>query len=181
MPEATVPERVVVRREAAEDHPAIRRVVADAFGSTTEADLVEAIRASDEYIGHLALVAQLDDENVGHVMISGARLCNGRESRPIVMLSPLAVAPAHQRCGIGSMLVREVTRLADQRGEPLVVLEGSPAYYQRFGFVHALRYGIKIDLPDWAPPEAAQVLPLSSYDLSLTGQVTYPAAFDGLA
>jgi len=39
-------------------------------------------------------------------------------------------------------------------------------------------------LPDWAPPEAAQVLCLSSYDprdVRLRGRVTYPPSFDGFS
>jgi putative acetyltransferase len=65
----------------------------------------------------------------------------------------------------------------------MVVLEGSPAYYGRLGFEHSMRYGIVIPLPEWAPPEAAQVMRLSAFDPadpSLRGTVVYPAAFDGL-
>jgi putative acetyltransferase len=99
------------------------------------------------------------------------------------MLSPLAVRTDRQQAGIGSALVRAALEIADERGEPLVVLEGSPAYYGRFGFEHARRFGIEIELPEWAPPEAAQVRRLRSFDpddASLCGRVIYPAAFDGL-
>jgi putative acetyltransferase len=98
----------------------------------------------------------------------------------IAMLSPLAVDPARQRDGIGSTLVRDVCARADAAGEPLVILEGSPVYYSRFGFVDARTHGITIHLPDWAPPEAGQVLPLSNHDASLRGRVVYPPPFDGL-
>ena len=70
-----------------------------------------------------------------------------------------------------------------RRGEPLVVLEGSPAYYGKLGFEHSTEYGIEIHLPDWAPPEAAQVIRLASFDPddpTLRGTVVYPSAFDGL-
>jgi putative acetyltransferase len=103
--------------------------------------------------------------------------------RSIVMLSPLAVAPVAQRSGVGGALVRAVTMIADERDEPLVVLEGDPAYYSRLGFVAAADHGITLPLPEWAPSAAAQVLLLSSYDAAdntLRGSVTYPAAFDGL-
>jgi putative acetyltransferase len=65
---------------------------------------------------------------------------------------------------------------ADRRGEPVVVLEGDPRYYGRLGFLFAPDHGIHIDLPDWAPPEAAQVCPLSSYDPQVRGRVEYPPA-----
>lgn len=172
-----------VRAATPADHDAIRRVVADAFGSDAEAGLVERIRASDEHEPSMDLVAEIDGDGVvGHVMISRALLQSDTD-RSIVMLSPLAVAPPFHGKGVGGALVRAAVAIADQRGEPLVVLEGSPAYYSRFGFVAATDHDITLPLPDWAPPEAAQVMLLSTYaatDPSLRGTVRYPAAFDGL-
>ena len=85
-----------------------------------------------------------------------------------------------EAAGIGAALVRSVTDLADRRGEPLVVLEGDPRYYSRFGFEPAATHGITLPLPDWAPTEAAQVLRLGHDDPRLRGTVVYPEAFDGL-
>jgi len=173
----------VIRREAANDNASIRRVVAAAFGSDIEADLVDRIRASPQYVPELALVAERDGEIVGHVMISGASMHNASGNRPIMLLSPLAVDPVHQKQGIGGQLVRAVVALADQRGEPLVVLEGSVKYYSRFGFQFSVPHGIEMHLPEWAAPESAQVMLLTTYDASddtLKGMVVYPPAFDGL-
>jgi putative acetyltransferase len=181
---ADVPEPALasIRPEQPDDHAAIARVVADAFGSEGEARLVEAIRASDAYVAELALVAEVDGAVVGHVMISYVGLEDEQGARrQIPSLSPLAVAPAEHGRGIGSALVRAVTAAADQRDEPLVVLEGSPAYYGRFGFEPSAPLGIAITLPSWAPPEAAQVLRLRRYDPALVGRVVYPPAFDAFA
>ncbi len=123
----------------------------------------------------LALVAEADGQVVGHVMVSNALLRDGDRERNVATLSPLAVLPGFQGQGIGAALVREVTRLADLRGAPIVVLEGDPRYYSRFGFESATAAGITIDLPSWAPPEAAQVLRLRSYDPSLHGHLVFPA------
>jgi len=63
-----------------------------------------------------------------------------------------------------------------------VVLEGSPRYYGRLGFRFALDHGISIELPDWAPPEAAQVYLLANYEPNVRGRVDYPpsiAAYTG--
>ena len=168
---------VNIRRETAQDFAAIREVVAAAFGSQREARLVDAIRASEFFIPALSLVAERDGAVVGHVMISHVWLDDGGGRRQIASLSPLAVAPDAQREGLGSALVRAVTAAADERGEPIVVLEGSPVYYGRFGFEHSTKYGIEIALPDWAPAEAAQVLRLTTYDSELRGRVVYPPAF----
>jgi putative acetyltransferase len=171
---------LLIRPERPADFPATRVLVAAAFESEAEADLVGAIRASKHYIAEMALVAELDGEVVGHVMISGATLRSDTGDRSIVMLAPLAVTPSHQRAGVGSALVEAVTAIADERGEPMVVLEGSPAYYSRFGFKPSFEHGIEMTVPDWAPREAGQVLRLGAYDTSLTGLVVYPAAFDNV-
>jgi len=180
-------DQLVIRPERPVDIDRIRDVVAAAFGSDAEADLVDRIRASPEFVPQMALVAERVDrpvgQIVGHVMISGAVIRHATGERRIVMLSPLAVAPDHQRLGIGGALVQAATALADHFGEPLVVLEGSPQYYPRFGFEPATPHGIAIPLPDWAPHDAAQVLLLSGYDASdptLRGTVVYPPAFDGV-
>lgn len=168
---------LLIRAEGPADFSAIHALVAAAFESEAEADLVAAIRASETYIAEMALVAELSGEVVGHVMISGAILRGGTTDSSIMSLAPLAVAPSHQRAGIGSALVRAAITIADERGEPLVVVEGDPAYYGRFGFEPGYEHGIEITVPDWAPREAGQVLRLSAYDRSLTGLVVYPPAF----
>ncbi len=174
-----------IRPTGTNDRDAIRRVVTAAFGSEVEADLVERIRASPGYEPSMDLVAELDELGVaGHVMISRAVLrSDAGTERSIVMLSPLSVSPVAQRRGVGRDLVQAATAIADQRGEPLVVLEGDPAYYSRLGFVPAGDHGITLPLPDWAPITAAQVMLLAAYeptDDTLRGTVIYPAAFDGL-
>ena len=173
----------LIRPETVRDYQAIRRVVAAAFKSPVEAELVNRIRASPEYAADLALVAEVDGQVVGHVMISGALIRNDAGSRSVAMLSPLAVDPPHRRHGIGGELVRAVVALADQRGEPLVVLQGSARFYSRFGFEYSTPHGIDMHLPSWAAPESAQVILLTAYDAtdaSLKGMVVEPAAFNGL-
>ena len=162
---------------------AIHDVVSAAFHPGNEADLAPLIRDSQRYAADMELVAIENDEIVGHVMVSGASITNDvGDTSPIAMLSPLAVLPAHQRRGIGGTLVRAVSEIAERRGEPMIVLEGDPAYYSQFGFEPAANLGISMPLPDWATPEAAQVLRLATYDpddAALRGSVTYPPAFDG--
>lgn len=171
---------VTIRPESEGDREAIADVVERAFGSPAEARLVDVIRASPEYIAELALVALVDGRVVGHVMISRCALLDGDTEQGIVMLSPLAVDPSHQGRGVGSALVRAACEGADERGEPIVVLEGDPRYYSRFGFGSAAEHDITLPLPDWAPPAAAQVLRLSHDDPSLRGTVVYPRSFDVL-
>jgi putative acetyltransferase len=172
---------VAIRAESEPDFDAIGEVVRLAFRSHVEGRIVRDIRASDYYIPELALVAVVDNEVVGHVMVSHTDLDTDGVRQRIAMLSPLAVHPGHQGEGIGGRLVREVVERADARGEPLIVLEGSPLYYPRFGFRPSVPEGIIINLPDWAPEEAAMMIPLASYRPELRGTVVYPPAFDEAA
>jgi putative acetyltransferase len=172
----------VVRPEGPDDQSAIATVVADAFRSEAHARLVEAIRSSPGFIPELSLVADVDGRVVGHVMISVVGLEGGDGvRRQVLSLSPLAVAPAEQGRGHGSALVRAVIEAAADRPEGVVVLEGDPRYYGRFGFGPAARHGIEIDLPSWAAPEAAQALVVRPDAPPPTGRVVYPPAFDLVA
>ena len=171
---------LIIRPEQPEDFGPIRRVVAAAFGKDLEADLVEEIRASQHYIAELALVATVDGLILGHTMISGATLQTASGDRDVVMLSPLAVAPTHQRQGIGGALVRAACDSAEKRGDPFVLLEGDPAYYSRFGFEPAYEYGIEMPLPGWAPREAGQIRRLAGFEAEVAGKVIYPKAFADL-
>jgi len=172
------PAELEIRTESPADHQAVSAVVAAAFGSPVEARLVESIRASPEFLPELSLVGDFEGQIVGHVMISYAAIRDGEKDKPIALLAPLAVSPEFQRRGVGSALVREVTRRADDLDEPLVVLEGSPVFYGRLGFEYSVPCGIHLKLPSWAPAEASQILRLTNYTASIRGLVVYPAAFD---
>jgi putative acetyltransferase len=175
-----MPDGVTIRPEERGGVGAIAAVVEAAFGAPAEALLVERIRASDRYRPAYALVADDAGAVVGHVMVSDVDLVADGCTRRILSLSPLAVEPSRQRRGVGSAHVRDVAGRVAVDGHPLIVLDGNPAYYGRFGFEDARPYGIRIHLPDWAPPEAGQVLRLRAYDRSITGEVVYPPAFAGL-
>ena len=168
---------ITIRPETRADRDEIAEVIERAFGSPDEARLVDAIRASDDYIAELALVATLQDTVVGQVMISKCAVVGDDTTTPAVMLSPLAVDPEHQRAGIGALLVRTVADRAADLGHPFVVLEGDPRYYSRFGFEPAARFGVKLPLPDWAPPEAAQLLRLHANASIPSGRAVYPDSF----
>src|SRR3989442_7248294 len=153
----STPVDFTIRSEEPKDAAAISEIVTAAFGSPTQARLVEAIRGSANFVPELSLVAEVDQQVVGHVvvghvMVSHVWLHEGDTRHRVASLSPLAVAPDCQGRGIESELVRRVTARADDRGEPLVVLEGGPAFYGRLGFEHSEPLGIQIALPSWAPP-----------------------------
>ena len=162
---------MIVRAETPADHADVRTIVDAAFGDTITGDLVEMIRASDRYVPELSLVAVSEGQSLGHVMSSYVDLVPG--TRRVLQVGPLAVAPAHQRTGIGTALMDETIRLADERGEPLLLIEGNPKYYERFGFARADALGIEPP-PEARGPQFFMLRRLGAYDPSLTGRAVYP-------
>jgi putative acetyltransferase len=170
---------VSIRAERPADYEAVDGVVKAAFKNEGEnvATLVNDTRQSDNYIPELSLIAENETGIVGHVMLSYVELDDDGTRHKVLTLSPLSVSPLVQGQGIGSQLVKAAIEVAEKRAEPLIVLEGSPDYYPRFGYRYSVPLGITIDLPSWARKEAAMVLPLSNYDPAIKGHVVYPAAF----
>jgi putative acetyltransferase len=119
-----------------------------------------------------------EGQSLGHVISSYVDLVPG--SRRVLQVGPLAVVPSHQRRGIGTALMEETVRLADERGEPLLLIEGSPEYYGRFGFTRADEHGIEMP-PESRAPQFFMLRQLDAYDSSLRGRAVYPPETFGVA
>ena len=168
---------LVVRRERPDEEREISEVVEDAFGDPSVAEFTESIRASAGYVPELTFVGEEEGRIAGFTMLSYVDLEGGPIDR-LLTLTPVAVRPDRQRHGIGAAVVRAALAAADERGEPLVLVEGVPAYYPRFGFVSATALGL--ERPDERIPDQAWLaLPLSAYDPDIRGRVVYPPFFPG--
>ena len=160
------------RLERPDDVEAIDTVVAAAFrhhpfSQGTEPRIVRGLR--DAQALRLSMVATRGDKVVGHVAFSPVAI-DGRDLG-WWGLGPVAVAPAEQRRGIGSALIRSALQRLAGAGVAGCVVLGDPAYYGRFGF--AARPGLVYPGP---PPDHFMALPLSR--TVPTGEVRYHAAFD---
>jgi putative acetyltransferase len=167
-----------LREERSGDADAVREVHRKAFGDdgALVADLVDDLRTTIMPADALSLVAEHDGHVMGHVMFTRALLDAPARLVAIQVLSPLAVAPVHQRQGVGSALVRRGIVVMAERGVPAVFLEGDPAYYRRFGFAPARSRGFRkpsLRIPD----EAFQVITLGSYEPWMTGTLGYSEPF----
>ena len=169
---------MIVRAEAPDDHADIRRIVDEAFGDTITGDIVDAIRVSDRFVPELSLVAVSKGQALGHVISSYVDVVPG--SRRVLQVGPLSVVPSHQKRGIGSALMQETIRIADDMGEPMLMIEGSPVYYRRFGFTRADERGIEMP-PESHGPQYFMLRPLRAYDPTLRGRAVYPAETFGVA
>jgi putative acetyltransferase len=168
---------VIVRAETPADHDAIRKVNDEAFGETLEGELVDAIRASDRFVPELSLVAVSEGQSLGHVISSCVDLEPG--TRRVLQVGPLAVMPSHQRRGFGSALMHETIRIAQERGEPLLLIEGNPDYYGRFGFRRADACGIEPPREAYGP-QYFMLRRLAQYDAGVRGRAVYPLETFGI-
>lgn len=166
---------MIVRAEAPEDEAASREVVAAAFGEEPVAELLDGLRRSSAWRG-LSFVAVQDDRIVGHVAFTRGWLDAPRRLVEVLVLSPLSVHPEAQGRGVGSALVRRTLQLLQERPEPLVFLEGSPAYYRRLGFHPGEPYGFAAPSTR-IPPAAFQFVALPAYQPWMTGTLVYPDVF----
>ena len=94
---------------------------------------------------------------------------------PVLQLGPLAVLPSHQGRGVGSALMRHALRASDARKEPLILIEGNPRYYGKFGFERSTRAGI--EPPPGVNGEYFMARTLTAHDPALRGQAIYSDAF----
>lgn len=166
-----------IRAETDADHDAIRRLIDEAFGDTVTSRIVDGIRLTVRFVPELSLVAVSGGQTVGHVISSYVDVVPG--TRRVLQVGPLAVVPSHQRQGIGSALMDETIRIADGRGEPLLLIEGTPKYYGRFGFMRADEHGIEMP-PESHGAQYFMMRPLAAYDSELRGRAIYPAETFGL-
>lgn len=164
---------VLIRPEQPNDHRAVFGLNVAAFDSASEAKLVDRLRNECEVF--ISLVA-IDDQNImGHIFFSPVILVSDDKAK-IFGLGPMAVAPVHQRQGVGSALLRTGLDQCRKIGGKAVVVLGHPDFYPRFGFVPASQFGIGSDFP--APDEAFMALELKPGALhGKSGQVKYHQAF----
>jgi putative acetyltransferase len=169
-----------IRPERPDDVEPIRELLREAFGVEKVVTLVDLLRASSVFIPTLSFVAETDAGVVGHVLLTRTTLRTDGPGSPgavdVLNLSPLSVRPAVQGRGLGGTLLRTAVAAARDRGESLVVLEGDPGYYGRFGFRRASELGIGRPSPR-IPDEGFQALPLDAAGARLRGAVQYPAPF----
>lgn len=126
---------ITIRDETEADIPAIEALTQAAFlnaahSSHTEQFIVNQLRKAQQL--SLSLVAEDQQQIVGHVAVSPVRISSGDAGW--YGLGPISVCPDKQGLGIGSMLMHAALQRLKALGAEGCVLLGDPNYYARFGF-----------------------------------------------
>lgn len=167
---------MIIRPEKKKDYKAIHELNELAFGSGTEADLIEDLQKSDEFIPELSLVAVQNGEVIGHILFSPIVIKLKERVISALALAPMAVHPKFQNQGVGSKLIYQGLEDCRRLGYKILVVIGHPGYYPRFGFLPARDRGLHAPFP--VPDEAFMVLELVPGALETAqGEIIYPPPF----
>lgn len=170
---------LTIRQEQPEDYQAVYQINKKAFGQKAEANLVDALRQSDAFVPELSLIAELDNQLVGHILFTKIKIVNDEKETESLALAPMAVRADFQKQGIGGQLIREGLKRAAALGFGSVIVLGHEHYYPKFGFEPASKWGIKaaFDVPD----EVFMAIELIPNALeNVNGTVQYPKEFDSV-
>ena len=164
-----------IRGECDSDVAAIDAITRQAFAnhpSSRQTEHLIVLSLRNAHALTVSLVAEVGGNVVGHVAASPVQVAG--QSLGWFGLGPVSVAPAHQRQGVGSALVRAALVELQAKGAAGCILLGNPAFYRRFGFVQ----DPSLVLPG-APAEHFMALP---WLLPVpSGEVSYHAAFSAVA
>ena len=189
---------ICLRPEQPGDEGSIRQINESAFADRTEADLVQtlrdagAIRLSAVAIlggrtpdgGSVATVGRtgmcsrevIGGVLVGHALFTPVTVTTDKGDIELLGMGPVAVIPAKQHQGIGTMMIAgclEHLRSLHNRG---VVVVGEPGFYRRFGFIQASRWGLRWEVE--VPEENFLALQLTPGALAgVSGAVRYRPEF----
>lgn len=164
----------VVREERTGDIAAITEVHAAAFKREAEGRLVERLRSDGLIVA--SIVALVNSKVVANAVFSKLAVTPSRGAITAVALAPVAVAPAYQRRGLGSIVIRFGLQLCGERGYDAVFVLGDPVYYMRFGFSSEIAKGMRS--PYSGAGSSWMALELRPLTLcGLDGEVRYPTAF----
>ncbi len=162
---------ITIREERSSDLKTINEINDLAFGQPQEALVINKIRASGAEI--LSLVAEIDDRVVGHIFFSPAEIEYNDEKIVGMGLAPMAVLPEFQKKGIGKALINESLNILNKKQTAFIIVLGHPAYYPKFGFERASKYGIKCQWQD-VPDEAFMIMILNHDKMAnVTGTAKY--------
>jgi len=135
---------IMIRPETIRDYNAISSLTYTSFINWRPRDfvdepiLIDNLRHNEQFDPDLSLVAELNGEIIGHVLLSPFTFYMKGNAKKGLWLAPLGVDPRFQRSGVGSQLMEEAHRVAANKGFDLCLLCGHDTYYPKFGYLNKL-------------------------------------------
>lgn len=170
-----------IRKETPEDFRKVFSLIQLAFSDEVLSDhqeqfLVERLRNSQAFEPELSLVAELDQEIVGYILLTKIKIKNNQQKNTFLAMAPVAVLPHYQGKGIGSQLILTAHNRAKNLGYTAIVVLGHDKYYPKFGYQLAENFGIT--LPFEVPRENCMIIELVPNSLKgVYGEVEYAKEF----
>ena len=142
---------IKIRNEKESDYKAVEEITRKAFYNLyvpgcVEHYLVHTMRGHEDFIPELDFVIELDDQVIGNIMYTKARLVDeaGTE-KEILTFGPVSIDPEYQRAGYGKLLLEHSFEQAARLGYDVIVIFGSPMNYVSRGFKSCKKYHICIE------------------------------------
>lgn len=139
---------LLIKQTSREDFSITENITREAFWNVykpgcSEHLVLHNLRKSQSYIKELDLVAFYNNQIVGHIISTKAKVVDSlNKEYEVLCVGPLSVLPDFQKKGIGGKLMKESIKIAKRLGFRGMILFGNPDYYHRFGFKNAKEFGI---------------------------------------
>jgi len=167
---------IIIRPEQKDDYDSILRINDEAFGRENEGLLVSALRKTSKFISDLSLVAEMDNNLIGHILFYPLTIKTKTGDKDVLSLAPISVLPRYQNKGIGCKLMKKGMGECKKTKYDVIIVVGHPNYYPRFGFKSASKW--KIQLPIEAPDEAFMAFELKENTIDkYAGTVVFPKEY----
>lgn len=153
---------IEIRAEFPHDVPARERLLDVCFPGNRRAKTSERLREGRVPARGLAFAATRQGRLVGTLRLWHVE---AGEGCPALLLGPLAVDPAVQGQGLGSVMMQAAIGRAEALGHGAILLMGDAPYYTRFGFRNDLAAGLSMP----GPFERARFLGLELREGALAG------------
>ena len=142
---------MIIRNEEPKDYQAVETLTRKAFYNIyvpgcSEHYLVRIMREHEDFIPELDFVMEQYGEIIGNIMYTKSRLIDEQGTeKQILTFGPVCIDPAHQRKGLGKLLLEHSFEKAAALGYEVIVIFGSPANYVSRGFQSCKKFNVCVE------------------------------------
>lgn len=151
MEESRMNQRITIRRETVSDYRTVEEITRKAFYNLyvpgcVEHYLAHVMRQHEDFLPELDFVIALDDQVIGNIMYTKARLVEEfGEEKDVLTFGPVCILPEYQRMGYGKMLIEYSFQQAAALGYDTIVIFGNPGNYVSRGFKSCKKYTVSLE------------------------------------